>query len=240
MTDKYVSGYPPPPYYYEEYEDADIKKVSETNNLKDSENNFIKKISEIYNIYDINENKYIKTFEAKNNIEKYDKKNCTFLLGRPPPMALKSNYNIFGMNYEVERKIEKLEPDDTLYNEKKNLKEEFIRLYKSYKDHFFSLFDDIVNNRKDDKSKIKNLIKVHINLFHILANLRYHQSVNNIINVLKIQLKRRQIAIDKMKISLLNVYNYINYVQTNFSKMKMIKNEKKITKKKKKLKTIEN
>ncbi|CRG93446.1 mediator of RNA polymerase II transcription subunit 7, putative [Plasmodium gallinaceum] len=239
MTDKYVSGYPPPPYYYEEYEDANIKKIFEINNSKDNEQ-FIKKINEIYNIYDINENKNIKTLLAYNDIDKYDKNKCTFLMGRPPPIALKNNYNIFGMNYNVERKIEKLEPDDCLYNEKKNLKEEFIRLYKMYKDYFFDLFDDIVNNRKNDKSIIKNLIKVHINLFHILANLRYHQSVNNIINVLKIQLKRRQIAIDKMKISLLNVYNYINYVQTNFSKIKMIKDEKKNTKKEKKLKITEN
>ncbi|CDU17209.1 hypothetical protein YYC_03830 [Plasmodium yoelii 17X] len=249
--ENFVSGYPPPPYYFNEYEEADTEVNSilekHSNNINITENNFIDIIREKYDIYNINENIKIENDKTpKSNIdekqitvtlEKINQENekemCKFLFGRPPPIPLKDNYNIFGINYDTDRKVEELEPDDILYDNKKNYKEEFIRLYKMYKDCFFSLFDDIVNTRKNDKTLIKQLIKIHTNLFHILANLRYHQTINNIINILKIQIKRRQIAIDKMKISLFNVYNYIYFVQTNFSKNNMIKNERNILKRKK-------
>ncbi|GAW79684.1 mediator of RNA polymerase II transcription subunit 7 [Plasmodium gonderi] len=240
MGDKYVSGYPAPPYYYDEYVDADeevegILKRFQTKENEVEENyrredvdgmNFLKRISRTYDIYDISENMHVDV-QKKSNVEcmRYIPKKCQVILGRPPPLPLKSNYNIFGLIYEIERRVEDLESDELLYDIKKNLKNEFIRLYKMYKDSFFDLFDDIVNNRKDDKTKVKTLIKVHINLFHILANLRYFQAVNNIINVLKVQLKRRQIAIDKMKLSLLHVYDYINFVQDNLSTSRCIPND---------------
>ncbi|SBT32686.1 RNA polymerase II mediator complex protein MED7 [Plasmodium ovale wallikeri] len=253
MAEKYVSGYPPPPYYYQEYAEAEAEAVADAvadagagagvNALLEKEDHakngdqvdFMERANKAYDMYDIVENVSIKRGEISNNKgKKDDKGKSVFIFGRPPPNVLKNNYNIFGMNYSVEKKIEELEPDELLYDQKKNFKEEFIRLYKMYKDCFFNLFDDIVNGRKNDKTIVKYLIKLHINLFHILANLRYYQSVNNIIHVLKVQLKRRQIAIDKMKISLVNVYEYISFVQTHFSKIKMVKDEKKNTKKKKK------
>ncbi|KYO00812.1 putative mediator of RNA polymerase II transcription subunit 7 [Plasmodium gaboni] len=223
MADEnYVSGYPPPPYYFKEYQSMDIKKIMEMNNFKSTdEESFLEHMRKTYEtIYDLNRNKYIKDIRSLSNI-----KNCEFIMGRPPPLPLRDSYNVFGMEYKVERNIEELDSDEILYDEKKNLKEEFIRIYKIYKETFFLLFDDIVNNRKDDKSKIKQLTKIHVNLFHILAKLRHYQTINNIVNVLKIQLKKRQIAIDKMKISLLNVYQYINFVQTNCVNKNMITNE---------------
>ncbi|CAD51153.1 hypothetical protein C923_02274 [Plasmodium falciparum UGT5.1] len=232
MADEnYVSGYPPPPYYYKEYQSVDIKKLMEMSNFKSTdEKSFLEHMKNSYDvIYDVDTNTYIKNIESIDNI-----KNCNFIMGRPPPLPLRNSYNVFGIDYELQRNIEELDSDEILYDEKKNLKEEFIRLYKIYKETFFLLFDDIVNNRKDDKSKIKHLTKIHVNLFHILAKLRHYQTINNIINVLKIQLKKRQIAIDKMKISLLNVYQYINFVQTNYGNNKMIKNEENQEKKNKK------
>ncbi|SOV13590.1 mediator of RNA polymerase II transcription subunit 7, putative [Plasmodium sp. DRC-Itaito] len=223
MADEnYVSGYPPPPYYFKEYQSMDIKKIMEMNNFKSNdEESFLEHMRKTYEtIYDLNRNTYIKDIRSLSNI-----KNCEFIMGRPPPLPLRDSYNVFGMEYKVERNIEELDSDEILYDEKKNLKEEFIRIYKIYKETFFLLFDDIVNNRKDDKSKIKQLTKIHVNLFHILAKLRHYQTINNIVNVLKIQLKKRQIAIDKMKISLLNVYQYINFVQTNCVNKNMITNE---------------
>ncbi|SOV13768.1 mediator of RNA polymerase II transcription subunit 7, putative [Plasmodium sp. gorilla clade G2] len=223
MADEnYVSGYPPPPYYFKEYQSMDIKKLMEISNFKSTdEESFLEHLRKSYEtIYDVNRNTYIKDIKSLSNI-----KNCEFIMGRPPPLPLRDSYNVFGMEYKVERNIEELDSDEILYDEKKNLKEEFIRIYKIYKETFFLLFDDIVNNRKDDKSKIKQLTKIHVNLFHILAKLRHYQTINNIVNVLKIQLKKRQIAIDKMKISLLNVYQYINFVQTNCVNKNMITNE---------------
>ncbi|ETW43371.1 hypothetical protein PFNF135_02283 [Plasmodium falciparum NF135/5.C10] len=203
----------------------------EMSNFKSTdEKSFLEHMKNSYDvIYDVDTNTYIKNIESIDNI-----KNCNFIMGRPPPLPLRNSYNVFGIDYELQRNIEELDSDEILYDEKKNLKEEFIRLYKIYKETFFLLFDDIVNNRKDDKSKIKHLTKIHVNLFHILAKLRHYQTINNIINVLKIQLKKRQIAIDKMKISLLNVYQYINFVQTNYGNNKMIKNEENQEKKNKK------
>ncbi|SCM02214.1 mediator of RNA polymerase II transcription subunit 7, putative [Plasmodium chabaudi chabaudi] len=248
--ENFVSGYPPPPYYFHEYEEADTEVDSilekHNNNINNTQNSFINIVREAYDIYNINDNIKVGIDKTdKNNIDEKEatatlekinhedeKAKCKFLFGRPPPIPLKDNYNIFGINYDTDRKVEELEADDILYDNKKNYKEEFIRLYKMYKDCFFSLFDDIVNTRKNDKTLIKQLIKIHTNLFHILANLRYHQTINNIINILKIQIKRRQIAIDKMKISLFNVYNYIDFVQTNFSKNNMIKNERNVLKRK--------
>ncbi|EUD67046.1 hypothetical protein C922_02630 [Plasmodium inui San Antonio 1] len=225
MADKYVSGYPPPPYYFQEYVAAD-EQVSQLEDTEEGEDHaddachWLCGIKDQYNIYDVTENAPIQApIDGK---EKYSKKTCQLMLGRPPPLPLRSNYNVFGINHQVERRVQNLDSDELLYDEKKNLKNEFIKLYKKYKDCFFDLFDDIVNNRRDDKTKIKMLIKVHVNLFHILAKLRFYQSVNNVINILKVQLKRRQIAIDKMKLSLLRIYGYINFVQENFSTTRAI------------------
>ncbi|GAB65173.1 RNA polymerase II mediator complex protein MED7 [Plasmodium cynomolgi strain B] len=223
MADKYVSGYPPPPYYFEEYVDADeqVGQVEDTEGGEGVHTDAYHLLSDIkhqYNIYDVTENTHVESPPIDGNEkEKYTKQTCHLILGRPPPVPLKSNYNVFGINHQVEKRVEDLESDELLYDVKKNLKNEFIRLFKKYKESIFDLFDDIVNNRRDDKTKIKILIKVHVNLFHILAKLRFYQCVNNIINVLKVQLKRRQIAIDKMKLSLLRIYGYIHFVQGSFS-----------------------
>ncbi|VWU48312.1 mediator of RNA polymerase II transcription subunit 7, putative [Hepatocystis sp. ex Piliocolobus tephrosceles] len=240
MTDNYVSGFPEPPYYYEEYDESNpitkninienIENIENVGNIEnrfkliedDKNKDFVKSINNKFRIYDIEENTNIETQEQINNyiLNKNDTKRKEyyfFISGRPPPVPLENNYNIYGINYNKTKQIEELEPDDLLYDTNKNLKEEFIRLYKMYKDCFFSLFDDLVNNRKNDKTIIKRLTQIHINLFHILANLRHYQSIDNIINILKVQLKRTQIAIDKIKLSLLKVYSYINFVQTNFA-----------------------
>ncbi|CAA9990199.1 mediator of RNA polymerase II transcription subunit 7, putative [Plasmodium knowlesi strain H] len=228
MGDKYVSGYPPPPYYFREYVDAgeEVGQVEDTEGGEDhagARNHFLSNIKQQYKIYDVTENVHVQPpIDGK---EKYTNRTCQLLLGRPPPVPLKSNYNVFGINHQVEKRVEDLDSDELLYDVKKNLKNEFIRLFKKYKDSFFDLFDDIVNNRRDDKTKIKILIKVHVNLFHILAKLRFYQTVNNVINILKVQLKRRQIAIDKMKLSLLSIYSYINFVQDNFSTNRAIEDD---------------
>ncbi|CAG9479738.1 mediator of RNA polymerase II transcription subunit 7, putative [Plasmodium vivax] len=217
MADKYVSGYPPPPYYFQEYVDAGEEEGHvEARHL-------LSGMKPPYSIYDVTENAHVQP--PIDGSEKYSGKTCQLMLGRPPPVPLKSNYNVFGINHQVERRVEDLDSDELLYDVKKNLKNEFIKLFKKYKESFFDLFDDIVNNRRDDKTKIKMLIKVHVNLFHILAKLRYHQGVNNVINILKVQLKRRQIAIDKMKLSLLRIYCYINFVQENFSSARAIEED---------------
>ncbi|ANQ06769.1 Uncharacterized protein PCOAH_00010790 [Plasmodium coatneyi] len=218
MADKYVSGYPPPPYYFQEYVDAGegVGQGEDTERGYHTESyHFLNSIAQQYNIYDVTENAHVHAPSDGN--EKYTKQTCQLVMGRPPPVPLRSNYNVFGINHQVEKRVEDLDSDELLYDVKKNLKNEFIKLFKKYKDSFFDLFDDIVNNRRDDKTKIKMLIKVHVNLFHILAKLRFYQSVNNVINILKVQLKRRQIAIDKMKLSLLRIYGYINFVQENFA-----------------------
>lgn len=201
---------------------------------------FLDCAEEEYSLFNINEMRNEHILEQhKKEIEKYNKENNIVMLGRPPPNVIK-NYTVFGVNYDIEKKLENLEADDLLYDEKTVLKKEFIRLYKNYKDAIFELLDDIVNTRKNEQSKMKYLLKIHTNLFHILAKLRYQQTVDNIINVLKVQLKRRQIAIDKMKISLLNVYQYIKYVQINFAQESNVKMEKKNVQKKKERKSIQN
>ncbi|KJP89579.1 hypothetical protein AK88_00790 [Plasmodium fragile] len=223
MADKYVSGYPPPPYYFQEYVDVgdEVGQVEDTEWGHHAQSgHFLSSIKEQYQIYDITENAHVQ--DQTDGNEKYNKHTCQLLMGRPPPVPLRTNYNVFGINHQVQRRVEDLESDELLYAEHKNLKNEFIKLFKKYKESFFELFEDIVNNRRDDKTKIKILIKVHVNLFHILAKLRYYQSVNNVINILKVQLKRRQIAIDKMKLSLLRIYSYINFVQDNFSATRAI------------------
>lgn len=219
---------------WEKNKNMDIKKKESCNVF------YLDSAEEDYSLFHINEmrNEHI-VEQHKKEIEKYNKEYHIVMLGRPPPNVIK-NYTVFGVNYDIEKKLESLEADDLLYDEKKNLKKEFIRLYKKYKDAFFELLDDIVNNRKNEQSKMKYLLKIHTNLFHILAKLRYQQTVDNIINVLKVQLKRRQIAIDKMKISLLNVYQYINYVQINFAQESNVQQEKKDLHRKKEQKSIQN
>lgn len=227
----------------EKRDDNEWKKNNKNMNAKEKDNSnvfFLDNDEEDYSMFNINEmrNEHI-VEQHKKEIEKYNKENHIVMLGRPPPNVIK-NCMVFGVNYDIEKKLENLDADDLLYDEKKNLKDEFIRLYKKYKDTIFELLDDIVNNRKNEQSKMKHLLKIHTNLFHILAKLRYQQTADNIINVLKVQLKRRQIAIDKMKISLLNVYQYINYVQINFAQESNVKLEKKDVQKKKERKSIQN
>lgn len=224
---QYVSGFPEPPFYFREYESLTLQKENQSKNepiekRKEEIKEIQQKLHELnkkFHLYDIQGNKKIHKNDSE-EIEKFKEANTKFMLGRPPPRPPKENYFVFGMNSYLDRKIDKLDSDDLLYDDTNNLKEEFKKLYKLYKETIFELFDDIINNRKDDKSKMKYLIKIHTNLFHILANLRYYQTIDQIVNVLKVQLKRRQIAIDKMKLSLLHVHNYINFVQTNFAQTK--------------------
>ncbi|KAK2196813.1 bifunctional Mediator complex [Babesia duncani] len=188
--EEFMSGYPPPPFFYRNY------------SFKEGVSNYFQsEQSQNENSNDID----------CDNFDVFDYEKYKLFDGPPAPIPPGDSWYSFG---SLRQLVEYTEPLDSvmaipLDQDEPDARVHFKKLYIEFIEALLMYIRSIKNMDGDYVTHIKTILKLYVNLQHILSSLSERYAEDTVINMLKQQLKERRRYIDCMKVLLVKIKNHL-------------------------------
>ncbi|EKX74029.1 conserved hypothetical protein [Theileria equi strain WA] len=188
--DNFVFGFPPPPVFYHKYS---LETELDQSDQQESDQNGSKV-----------------DYIAENNIS-FDYTKLKGFKGPPPPALPTDSWYSFGSQETLVEAVKPLDSETVIPTGENvsDLREHFKELYAQFMNYLLKYLSSLKNMSKDCVSDIKMFLKLYMNLQHILLSLSERQAEEDVLNMLREQLKRRRYYIDCMKLALVEIKEHI-------------------------------